>query len=131
MQEAMDQIGRELLQPQTTIDSEIALMPTADQPEALTSEPAQIIIPESDQTLAAYNLVNASPLVIMKIICHTSASNVLPASSPAPDQEEIETWLIEYKKQRRSSRSNQDRLAPIVCPLPGCGQVLRRPQALK
>ncbi|KAG8720790.1 hypothetical protein FRC09_008958 [Ceratobasidium sp. 395] len=140
MQEAMDQMGWELLQPQTTIDSEISLMDTTHQHGALTSGPAQMVTWGSHQTPAAYNLVNAYPSG-----CHedgiitpaatvtdsrTSASNVLPALSPAPNQEEIEKWLIEYKKQRRSSRSREG-LADIACPLPDCGQVLRRPCALK
>ncbi|KAG8794971.1 hypothetical protein FRC12_019542 [Ceratobasidium sp. 428] len=140
MQEAMDQIGRELLQPQTTIDSEISLMLATHQHEALTSERAQMAIQELDQTPAVYNFVNAYPSgsheddTITPAATftnnRTSASNLLPALSPAPDQEEIETWLIEYKKQRRSSRS-QEGLADIACPLPDCGQVLRRPCALK
>ncbi|KAG8724575.1 hypothetical protein FRC09_017098, partial [Ceratobasidium sp. 395] len=140
MQEAMGQIGRELLQPQMTIGSEIILMLTTHRHEDLISEPVQTIIQDSDQTTAAHNFVNAYPSVrhendITNSIAditsgRTLVSHTLPDFSPTPDQEEVETWLVEYRKQRRSSRSQQG-LADIVCPLPGGRQVLRRPHPLK
>ncbi|KAG8727998.1 hypothetical protein FRC12_022108 [Ceratobasidium sp. 428] len=136
----MDEIGQELLQPQPVGDTEMPLILMAHQYEALDSEPAHMDMQEPNQTTTAYSFIDAYPSarheydittsVAAITNSRTSASNLLPTFSPTPDQKEIETWLVEYQKQRRSSRS-QEGLAAIVCPLPDCGQGLRRPHALK
>ncbi|KAG8794969.1 hypothetical protein FRC12_019540 [Ceratobasidium sp. 428] len=139
LEEAFNQLG-ELLQPQAT-SVERALTMT-DQPQSPAMKFAQTNIQKSYQTTTT--LVNAPPShyyndaqtntattsTVATTASHTSASRLLPTLSPTPDQEEIETWFAEFQKQRRSSKS-QDGLATIVCPLPGCGHVSRRPHALK
>ncbi|KAG8724573.1 hypothetical protein FRC09_017096 [Ceratobasidium sp. 395] len=140
MKEAIDQIGAELLQPQTITGSEASLIPTTHQHEALASEPAQTSLQEPDQTTAPHNSHHAyasrshednrTISAANTTGNYTSAPDLLPTLSPTPAQEEIEAWLVEYQKQRKSSRSQQG-LADIVCPLSGCGRVSRRPRALK
>ncbi|KAG8720791.1 hypothetical protein FRC09_008959 [Ceratobasidium sp. 395] len=105
-------------------------------------ELAHMSIQEPDQTTAT--LINVRPsrdhedaqadITTTSATATTStltlAPNPLPALSPTPDQEEIETWVAKFQKHRRSSKSHEG-LAIIVCPLPGCGHVSRRPHALK
>ncbi|KAG8729005.1 hypothetical protein FRC12_021329, partial [Ceratobasidium sp. 428] len=57
----------------------------------------------------------------------TMALESLPAT---PNQEEIDGWVLQYRKFRRASKT-QGGLPTITCPLPTCGRALRRLHALK
>ncbi|KAG8725506.1 hypothetical protein FRC09_015799 [Ceratobasidium sp. 395] len=60
----------------------------------------------------------------------TTAIEPLPLSNTQYSLSEVDDWLREYGRLRRTSKT-QGGLGKITCPLPDCGRVLRRPYALK
>ncbi|KAG8762037.1 hypothetical protein FRC12_009216 [Ceratobasidium sp. 428] len=147
IEEALSQL-EELLQLQTNSAGR-APTPLTGQPRSPALAIAQTEIQELDQTTltlanarpsnyyedAQANIVSSRHTLTLRQATTSAAatgptSNFLPALSPTPSQDDIETWFAEYKKQRTSSRY-QEGLANIVCPVPGCGHVSRRPHALK
>ncbi|CAE6471668.1 unnamed protein product [Rhizoctonia solani] len=53
------------------------------------------------------------------------------ALSPNPDQEEVDNWMEDLKRQRAMQVKEGIRVATIRCPVTTCGKVQRRPQALR
>ncbi|KAG8791378.1 hypothetical protein FRC12_009321 [Ceratobasidium sp. 428] len=91
-----------------------------------------------------HNPSNSSDIAVLNesfvdetnIPVNPSIGNVVMALDPllllnaTPSQEEVEVWLRQYQLLRRTSKT-QEGLAKIICPLPGCGRVLRRLHALR
>ncbi|CAE6521542.1 unnamed protein product [Rhizoctonia solani] len=53
------------------------------------------------------------------------------ALSANPDQYEIDNWVEDMKRHRAMQIKDGIRVSPIHCPVSTCGELKRRPQALR
>ncbi|CUA74636.1 hypothetical protein RSOLAG22IIIB_05644 [Rhizoctonia solani] len=56
--------------------------------------------------------------------------NTSKALSANPSQDEIDNWIKDLKRHWAMRAKDGIPASPIRCPVPTCGQFLRRPQAL-